>query len=265
MRLLVLVLLIFYNFALFRAVDSWSDYERMEPFIWESDRFRGMYLGEKIAGQETIDYEELSARMIEGDFDLTGKSLPDVSLRLPVTRQEEFLRLSDTYRMIFADLACFPIPESVSLKTPDVTYSDGWMEKRSFGGERSHEGCDLMGGGEPSGFYPVVSMTDGVVEQVGWLTKGGWRIGIRSPSGVYFYYAHLNRYAREWSRGDAVKAGELLGYMGDSGYGDEGTTGQFPVHLHLGIYIKTEHFEELSVNPYWILKYMEKFRTRAAY
>lgn len=39
------------------------------------------------------------------------------------------------------------------------------------------------------------------------------------------------------NEGDQVRAGDLLGYMGDSGYGPEGTTGQFPVHLHVGIYM----------------------------
>lgn len=73
------------------------------------------------------------------------------------------------------------------------------------------------------------------------------------------YYAHLYNYAREWKEGDRVKAGELLGYMGDTGYGKtEGTIGNFDVHLHLGIYIRTDHLEEMSVNPYWILRYLEK-------
>ena len=52
-------------------------------------------------------------------------------------------------------------------------------------------------------------------------------------------------------------AGQILGRMGDTGYGPEGTTGQFAVHLHLGIYIQTKRTEELSVNPYWILRYLE--------
>ena len=42
------------------------------------------------------------------------------------------------------------------------------------------------------GYYPVVSMTDGVVTEKGWLEKGGWRIGITAPTGAYFYYAHLD-------------------------------------------------------------------------
>ena len=106
-------------------------------------------------------------------------------------------------------------------------------------------------------YYRVVSMTDGVVEKIGWLEKGGWRIGIRSEHGGYFYYAHLSSYAKEFAVGEKVKAGDLLGYMGDTGYGaEENTMGKFDVHLHLGIYIQTERMEELSVNPYWILRFL---------
>ena len=76
----------------------------------------------------------------------------------------------------------------------------------------------------------------------------------------YIYYAHLNRYARDWKAGDSVAAGELLGYMGDSGYGEKGTVGEFPVHLHLGIYMETDHYDEMSVNPYWLLRFLEKKR-----
>ena len=36
------------------------------------------------------------------------------------------------------------------------------------------------------------------------------------------------------------KAGDFLGFMGDSGYGQEGTKGKFPVHLHIGIYLYDE-------------------------
>ena len=52
-------------------------------------------------------------------------------------------------------------------------------------------------------------------------------------------------------------AGDLLGFMGVSGYGKEGTVGKFPVHLHFVIYF-TAGDKEISVNPYPILKAMEK-------
>ena len=63
-----------------------------------------------------------------------------------------------------------------------------------------------------------------------------------------------------------MRAGELLGFMGDTGYSViEGTTGNFDVHLHIGLYLRTDHYEELSVNPYWVLKYLEKYRLRYRY
>ncbi len=65
--------------------------------------------------------------------------------------------------------------------------------------------------------------------------------------------------------GDAVQAGELLGYMGDSGYGPEGTTGEFPVHLHLGIYLPLGADQEKAVNPYWMLRYLESRKLTYAY
>ena len=44
--------------------------------------------------------------------------------------------------------------------------------------------------------------------------------------------------------------------MGDSGYGAEGTVGQFPVPLHFGIYFY-ENGKEFSVNPYEVLLFLE--------
>ena len=160
-------------------------------------------------------------------------------------------RLRDAYAAIWDDLDCAPVCDA------GVRYENSWMFERTYGGARGHEGCDLMPPADISDYYEIVSMTDGVVEQVGWLPLGGWRIGIRSPSGGYFYYAHLSSYSRAFSVGERVTAGETLGMMGDTGYGEEGTSGKFAVHLHLGIYIRTEHTEELSVNPYWILRFLE--------
>ena len=77
-----------------------------------------------------------------------------------------------------------------------------------------------------------------------------------------FYYAHFDSYSRSYGVGDRISAGEVLGTMGDTGYGEEGTRGKFAVHLHLGIYIHTEEYEELSVNPYWVLRWAEQMRER---
>jgi len=166
----------------------------------------------------------------------------------------------DVFDAVREDMVYFPVPKS-SYDTSGfrVSFADSWMESRNFGGERGHEGCDIMAAVNKRGHYPVVSISDGYVEKLGWLKLGGYRIGIRSPHGVYFYYAHLNDYAPGIEIGYEVRAGELLGFMGDTGYSKtEGTTGFFPVHLHVGVYLDDENGEEQSYNPYPFLKELEE-------
>ena len=59
-------------------------------------------------------------------------------------------------------------------------------------------------------------------------------------------------------QGDKVKAGEILGFLGDTGYGEEGTRGKFPPHLHLGIYIAEKEREEYPLNPYPVLQFLQE-------
>jgi len=172
----------------------------------------------------------------------------------------------ELYENIWQDLVYFPIPESIEHKNATVSYENSWLFERTYGGSYGHEGTDLMADIDKNGYYPILSISDGVVEQLGWLEKGGWRIGIRSPHDVYFYYAHLDSYAQNLKKGDVIKAGQLLGYMGDTGYGTmEGTRGKFPVHLHLGIYVRTDEIPELAVNPYWFLKYLENHKLMVSF
>ena len=163
-------------------------------------------------------------------------------------------------KAIWNDVKYFPVPQFPLESTLKTSYVNSWMSERTYGGKRGHEGTDIMASRNERGIYPIVSMTDGTVTQKGWLEKGGYRIGVMTSKGVYFYYAHLASYANV-EIGDEIKAGDVLGYMGDSGYGKEGTIGQFAVHLHLGIYIYPNG-KETSVNPYWVLRYIENHRVK---
>lgn len=273
MPLILILILAVFQCSITNYLVLNPDYYQLGPYSWESDGFRSMKLGNKIAGRETIDYDTLTTLMIDHGYDLTGAE--DISCNnslLLAARPADYRKLKHAYETVLGDLSCFPVPASSRKSVPDISYEDGWMEGRSYGSDgesgnqRHHEGCDIMGLGMPRGYYPVVSITDGTVEKAGWLEMGGWRIGIRAAGGAYLYYAHLYGYAKAWKEGDQVKAGELLGYMGDTGYGKTpGTRGNFEVHLHLGIYIKTDHNREMSVNPYWILKYLEKRRLTFTY
>ena len=265
--LLVIVLLAVFSATMIHYLVDNPEYYQLDGYTWETEDFRKLQTGELIAKQPALDLDALTALMIEHEYDLTGvESLDHRRDRLLKVKPVEYKKLRNAYEMVFGDLKYFPIPLNIDPACPEVTYENGWMDTRTYGGERGHEGCDIMGSQRERGYYPVVSMSDGVVEKVGWLEKGGWRIGIRAHHGAYLYYAHLYDYSREWKEGDEVKAGELLGFMGDTGYSTvEGTTGNFEVHLHVGIYLKTDHYDELSVNPYWVLRYLEKFRLKSTY
>ncbi len=205
----------------------------------------------------------LTFAMLLSDYDLIDGDVPDVKMFLRgigrVSQTRAFQELYRYYRAVFSDIKFFPVPY-MGKEANGVTYEDSWYAPRSYGGDRGHEGTDLMARNNIRGYFPIISITDGVVEKMGWLEQGGNRIGIRSESGGYFYYAHMDTYAPELGSGDRVIAGQLLGFMGDSGYGKEGTKGKFDVHLHLGIYVPSGT-TEISVNPYWILKILEDSRT----
>lgn len=172
--------------------------------------------------------------------------------------KDEFGIYMEMIDAVFEDLQCFPIVKEESESAYPVSYDNTWGAERSYGGKRTHEGCDLMARSNERGRYKVCSMTDGVVKNIGWLEQGGWRIGIESESGVYYYYAHLDSYEKAFEPGEQIIAGQILGRMGDSGYGKSpGTKGNFDVHLHIGIYLKDLTGKERAINPYWYLKRLE--------
>lgn len=205
----------------------------------------------------------LTFSMMLSDYNILDKTVPDADMFTQtigrVSQTKAFQELYQYYEGIFSDIRYFPVP-LMGKSAHKVAYEDSWYAPRSYGGSRNHEGTDLIASNNTPGYFPVLSISDGIVENMGWLERGGYRIGIRSESGAYFYYAHMDTFAPELKIGDMVIAGELIGFMGDTGYGPEGTRGQFDVHLHLGIYVVSDK-TEISVNPYWILKILEHSRT----
>lgn len=124
---------------------------------------------------------------------------------------------------------------------------------RSFGFARKHLGNDLMGGAGT----PIVAVEGGVVEAMGWNRYGGWRIGIRSfDSKRYYYYAHLQKdhpFAEGLNVGDIVQAGDLIGFMGRTGYSDKENTNNIEtVHLHFGMELIFEESQKECNSEIWI-------------
>lgn len=210
------------------------------------------------ADSDMTDFSELLAMYFATDGTVTDPSVleKDISF-VKKYRYEEFEEIAGYVYAVWKDLKRFPVGAVDSDREATVTFADSWMQSRTFGGDRGHEGTDIMATVNQRGIYPIYSVTDGVVENIGWLKLGGYRLGIRSDSGAYFYYAHMAEYAKEFAVGERVKAGTFLGYMGDTGYSEiPGTTGNFDVHLHLGIYLNDADGNEFSVNSYPMLRYL---------
>lgn len=137
-------------------------------------------------------------------------------------------------------------------------YSHGndFGASRSFGFRRKHLGNDLMG----SLGTPVTAVEGGVVEAMGWNRYGGWRVGIRSFDGRrYYYYAHLQKdtpFAPGLQEGDMVQAGDLIGFMGRSGYSDrENVNNIETVHLHFGMELVFDESQKECNSEIWINVY----------
>lgn len=271
-NLLILVFLsaLFTELWIIKLVSD-SRMERLSTETVTKQEYRDQEIGEDMLAyimNKSASSEEIGLYLLESKFgyqtfphkmnETTFQDLKD-----KWKQQEGWSTYKEYTEAIWNDLKYFPVPESTTDSKMTVSFTNSWMAERTYGGKRGHEGTDLMAAQNVAGIYPIVSMTNGIVRSKGWLEKGGYRIGIEAPSGAYFYYAHLHSYA-SIEIGDKVKAGDLLGFMGDSGYGEEGTTGMFQVHLHVGVYIYPNE-TEISVNPYWLLRYLENRRIKCAY
>ena len=95
------------------------------------------------------------------------------------------------------------------------------------------------------------------MEALGWNQYGGWRIGIRSFDGKrYYYYAHLRQnypYAEWLEEGCEVTAGDVIGYMGHTGYSTKENVNNIEVtHLHWGLELIFDESQKESNNEIWI-------------
>lgn len=144
---------------------------------------------------------------------------------------------------------------------------DDFGTSRSYGYKRLHWGNDLMG----SIGTPIIAVESGVVEALGWNQYGGWRIGIRSfDNKRYYYYAHLRKdhpYAEGLEEGDIVQAGDVIGYLGMTGYSSKENVNNINVpHLHFGIQLIFDEVQKDGPNQVWIdlynlVEFLEKNRS----
>jgi murein DD-endopeptidase MepM/ murein hydrolase activator NlpD len=108
-----------------------------------------------------------------------------------------------------------------------VSYGDTYGGARGDVSGGWHHGDDIFA---PLG-TPLLAVAHGTVFSVGWEKIGGWRLWLRDDSGNEFYYAHLSAYSPFAVNGAIVDAGDVLGFVGNTGDA-QGT----PYHLHFEVH-----------------------------
>lgn len=141
-------------------------------------------------------------------------------------------------------------------------HSDDFGNSRSYGYKRKHLGHDMYG----SVGTPICAVEGGVVTELGWNRYGGWRIGIRSfDKKRSYYYAHLRKnqpYIQGLKKDDVVQAGQVIGYLGVTGYSfKENTNMSCPPHLHIGMQLIFDESQyqgptEIWIDVYPIMKFL---------
>lgn len=151
------------------------------------------------------------------------------------------------------------------------SHYDDFGVSRSYGFQRRHLGNDLLG----SLGTPIIAVEGGTVEALGWNQYGGWRVGIRSfDRQRYYYYAHLRKdtpFAPGLEVGDTVQAGDVIGFMGRTGYSTKENVNNIEiVHLHFGLQLifdesQKECNSEIWVDVYDIVNFLANHRSSVRY
>lgn len=169
---------------------------------------------------------------------------------------------SKSYQEKYGLKAFLPIAQNYSF-----SHYDDFGNARFYGFKRTHLGNDLMG----SIGTPIIAIESGIIENIGWNQYGGWRIGIRSfDTKRYYYYAHLRKnhpYAEGLEEGMTVKAGDVIGYLGMTGYSTKENVNNINVpHLHFGMQLifdesQVDSPNEIWIDVYHIIEFLQKNRS----
>ncbi len=199
----------------------------------------------------------------------SGETLYGIAIKRQSTVDEiiaannlKSLQLSIGQRLFIPPESSIPPPAQLAdglfplIDRSYVPFTNDYGTERLFNAgaaPRVHEGIDIFA----STWVPIFASYDGKVLRKGWSTLGGNRLTIRAgEQKIALYYAHLVAYAPGIAEGAIVKKGQLIGYVGSSGYGPEGTSGKFVPHLHFGMY-DTSTSTWTPINPFTYLKWWE--------
>lgn len=212
------------SIKLLDVLDNPADYSSGKRFLevmalQERDAVRTYETGIEELNDSEIDLVDeqarLNRRLVEARRTALSVALEMVDARREVAAYELGSHVS-------AKNFVFPV-------VGPVNFIDSWGFPRLAGSALAHwhEGTDIMA---PGG-RELVAVEDGTMFKVGSNSLGGARVWLRGNSGVEYYYAHLGSFGPGIVDGVAVVAGQVVGYVGDSGDAKGG-----PTHLHFEVH-----------------------------
>lgn len=216
--------------------NNWKNYKKsdLDKMV---EKLGDLYTVEDLAaGNKYFDYyREAFSAMLGGFLGEYTRQIPD---------GEGGKKTVSGYGLV----AYSPVAEGFA-----YSHYDDFGVSRTYGYRRQHLGNDLMG----NVGTPIVATEGGRVECIGWNQYGGWRIAIRSFDGKRsYYYAHLRKdkpYVKGIELGSEVKAGQVIGYMGMTGYSTKSNVNGMSVpHLHFGMQLIFDESQKEGVNQIWL-------------
>lgn len=182
------------------------------------------------------DQARLADDLAQAGKDLEARTLEAQAAFEELTAKVEELQAYQAGAQAYIDGFVFPV-------AGDVEFIDSWGFPRMTGTPSAHwhQGTDIFA----TYGTPLIAAENGVLTNIGVGSLGGNKLWVKGASGTEYYYAHLSAFAPDVAEGKPVRAGELVGYVGDTG----NAKGTSP-HLHFEI-----HPGGIGpVNPYPILK-----------
>lgn len=192
---------------------------------------------ETLRGSLGVDIEATFERvdLVEG---LEAEAVLAVEEALTEIDQAKLeLRAFEAGSEVFIDGLVFPV--GLGVETPLID-SFGFPRMTGTADEHWHEGIDIFA---PTG-TPLLATERGIITRIGTGRLGGLKLWLRGESGTDWYYAHLSAFNPDLREGDLVEAGDLVGYVGQSGNA-VGT----PPHLHMQMHPDGGR----PINPYPLL------------
>jgi murein DD-endopeptidase MepM/ murein hydrolase activator NlpD len=202
--------------------------------VGENERLLRRY--ERLRAELSGDHAALADDLADARVELLGSADRVTPAFEELVDRVQELQAYQAGAQAYVDGFVFPV-------AGEVEFIDSWGYPRMMGTASAHwhQGTDIFA----TYGTPLIASENGVLDRIGVGSLGGNKLWVKGESGTEYYYAHLAAFAPGIADGQPVRAGELIGYVGDTG----NARGTSP-HLHFEIHPGGVG----PVNPYPLLK-----------